>query len=73
MKLFKKEKFEPCSKKLPLTSIKYDYENSTASLLLHEDRIANYVSKGENIKCCFKEITRSGMNKNADSAFRYFQ
>lgn len=70
MKLFKKEKFVPCSSKMPLTSIKQDFEHNQVTLLLHEDRISKYVSKGESLTCCYKEIARSGTNENADSAFR---
>lgn len=44
MKVFKREKFEPCSTKRPLTTVSQNFENDTVQLTIHNDRKKEYLA-----------------------------
>lgn len=44
MKVFKREKFEPCSPKWPLTSVAQNLENDTVQVIIHEDRKKDFLT-----------------------------
>jgi hypothetical protein len=70
MNLFKKEEYEPCSKRQPLTSIEQNFNNEQVLLIYHEDMKSKYLASGHNqIECCYQEITRSGANITADDKY----
>lgn len=72
MKLFKKEEYEPCSKKRPLTSIEQDFETGTVKVLFHRQLKSKYLrSDQDELSCCYQEITRGGQNATADDKFKY--
>lgn len=71
MKLYKKQKFEPCTNKKPLTEIVQDYENDIVTVKFHENLLPHYLYKGQSYyECCYQEILRSGQNKTADQQFK---
>lgn len=72
MKLFKKEEYEPCSKKRPLTSIEQDFDTGTVKVLFHRQLKSKYLrSDQDELSCCYQEITRGGQNATADDKFKY--
>lgn len=44
MKVFKREKYEPCSSKKPLTSVVQNFDNDTATLSIHEEHKKDFLS-----------------------------
>lgn len=72
MKLFTKEKYEPCSKKDPLTSIEQNFEEDTVKVVFHIKQLKRkYLTSDQSeIDCCFQEITRAGTNATADDKFK---
>lgn len=71
MKLFKKEKFEPCSKIHPLTSIEQNFDDNTAKFVFHRGIKAKYLNADQNqLECCYQEITRAGSKNTADDDFK---
>jgi hypothetical protein len=44
MNIFKRVKYEPCSKKSPLTSVEQNFEDDTAVLVIHESHKKDYLS-----------------------------
>lgn len=70
MKLFKKEEYEPCSKKQQLTSISQDFERDSVHVVYHESYKSKYLAAGHNqLECCYQEITRGGANATADDKY----
>lgn len=70
MNLFKKEEFEPCSRREPLTSIEQNFNSDQILVVYHEDMKSKYLASGHNqIECCYQEITRSGENSTADDRY----
>lgn len=74
MKLFKKEEYEPCSKKPQLTSISQDFEKDIVHVVYEEHLRNKYYAAGHNqIECCYQEITRSGTNATADDKYSWVE
>lgn len=48
MKIFKREKYEPCSKKRPLTSVDQSSKNDTATLMIHDEFKNDFLSWWQN-------------------------
>lgn len=70
MRLFRKERFEPCSPKHPLTTIEQDFENDTVTLRFHRDHVVGHLPHFMKfIECCYQAIERSGVNEKADKNF----
>ncbi|XP_058836492.1 uncharacterized protein LOC131693036 isoform X2 [Topomyia yanbarensis] len=70
MRLFHKERFEPCSPKQPLTSIEQTFENDTVLLRFHRDRVTSHLPHYMKfIDCCYQSIERSGINEKADNDY----
>lgn len=70
MKLFKKEEYEPCSKKPPLTTVLQDFDKDLVQIVYHENLKTKYYAAGHNqIECCYQEIARSGANTTADDKY----
>lgn len=70
MKLFEQEKYEECSSVKPLTSIRLNATKNEAYLVLNEKLRSTYEFKRHKIDCCYQEIIRSGIGKNADDRFK---
>lgn len=68
MHLFFKQKYESCSNVKPLTSIRMNWSNKTASLVIEPSR--RDLSVYMNALCCYQEIKRSGTGKHADEQFK---
>uniref|UniRef100_A0A8D8D653 (northern house mosquito) hypothetical protein n=1 Tax=Culex pipiens TaxID=7175 RepID=A0A8D8D653_CULPI len=70
MRLFRKERFEPCSPKKPLTTIEQDFENDSVVLRFHRDQAEKHLPHYMKfIECCYQSIERSGVNEKADKNF----
>lgn len=68
MHLFFKEKYETCSNVKPLTTIRMDWSNKTAYLVIEPSR--KELSAYRGALCCYQDIKRSGTGKHADEQFR---
>lgn len=72
MKLFAKEEYEPCSGRLPLTSIEQNFNDNTVKINFHEKLLPKYLMTDQHfIECCYQEVTRSGENTTADDKFSW--
>lgn len=67
MKLFTREKYEPCSSTKPLTTVHYNWTTYTAELVLDQELKAKSYAK---TTCCYQEIHRAGEGKQADEKFK---
>lgn len=68
MRLFHREKYEHCSKTLPLTTIQMNRTASTATLSLNPNTV--WYKAAKNVSCCYQEIRRTGTGKYADEQFK---
>ena len=48
MKVFKREKFKPCSSRQPLTSVEQNLANNTAALVIHHEGMKEFLSLWQN-------------------------
>lgn len=44
MKVFKRKKYKSCSSKQPLTSVAQNFENDTATLIIHEEHKKDFLA-----------------------------
>lgn len=44
MKVFKREKFEPCSMQRPLTSVAQNFDDDTMKLIIHDEHKKDYLA-----------------------------
>lgn len=71
LEYFTKQEHVSCSSKRPLTSIDQDFKTNKVRLVLHEDLKSHYLwFYQSHLKCCYQEITRSGVNETADEEFK---
>lgn len=73
MKLFRREKYQKCSKTEPLTRIVKNYDSNLVILHLDEKiRQSQYSSIfGGSVKsCCYEEIKRTGEGNDVDNKYK---
>ncbi|XP_037943850.1 uncharacterized protein LOC119676670 [Teleopsis dalmanni] len=75
-KIFKPQKYKPCTNDKPLVSVLYDMnqekyllhiENET---FLSQHKNANNSEAENQLSCCYRQIVRSGSGSKADNAFK---
>lgn len=73
MKLFKQEIYKPCSPFPPLTFVRIDESTGVANIHINASLLPTYNKQkhGSIDRCCYQEIRRSGVEKEADSKFRW--
>lgn len=70
MKLFQKQKYEPCETNLPLTTIEQNFETDSVRIIFHANLLSTYLTFGQTFaECHYQEISRSGFGKYSDMEY----
>ncbi|XP_017476839.1 PREDICTED: uncharacterized protein LOC108366872 isoform X2 [Rhagoletis zephyria] len=69
MQHFKREKYKPCSKKKPLTTVTFNTTSKEYLLQIEKSEIKSFGKSGR-IRCCYQPIIRNGTGAKADEDYK---